>query len=185
MWKIKRAANRRAQALLNPDNYLRYFRHLYFAHFGPLAFWLIAPPALCPWLRAWSRRQSLNASAILLWLNIASALIVLSLILAAKLRATSYQSCPASPSCAQSDCGNTSPRLRRVLGGVWVAVLGTATLPVHSRCAVRFLPQDATSAGPRASTSNNRRYTGNRSRLLGGSANFGNHVPEAPTSPIG
>ncbi|MEJ5246873.1 MAG: glycosyltransferase family 39 protein [Caldilinea sp.] len=111
-------------SLLNPDNYLRYFRHLYFSHFGPLAFWLIAPPALCPWLRAWSRRQSLNASAILLWLNIASALIVLSLIL----QQNSRNLVPVLPSVAiLCAIGLWQYRLwlRRVLGGVWVVVLGT------------------------------------------------------------
>ncbi len=121
------ARGQEGAGLLNPDNYLRYFRHLYFAHFGPLAFWLIAPSALWPWLRAWSRRQSLNPSATLLWLNIASALIVLSLIAQQNAR----NLVPVLPGMAilcAIGLWQHQPPLRWLFGGVWVAVLGVQLL---------------------------------------------------------
>lgn len=121
------ARGQEGAGLLNPDNYLRYFRHLYFAHFGPLAFWLIAPSALWPWLRTWSRRRPLNVSAALLWLNVASALIVLSLIAQQNAR----NLVPVLPSIAilcAIGLWQHRPPLRWLFGGVWVAVLGVQLL---------------------------------------------------------
>lgn len=109
-------------SLLNPDNYLRHARHLYFTHFGPLAFWLIVPPALWPWLRAWSRRRALSASAALLWLSFIAALIVLSLIAQQNAR----NLVPILPGLALlCAIGLWQYRiwLRWVLGGIWIVVL--------------------------------------------------------------
>jgi len=117
------ARGQEGASLLNPDNYLRYARHLYFAHFGPLAFWLIVPPALWPWLRAWAQRRPLSASATLLWLNIIAALIVLSSIAQQNAR----NLVPVLPSAAvlcAIGLWQYRPWLRWVLGSVWVAVLG-------------------------------------------------------------
>lgn len=109
-------------SILNPDNYLRNFRYLYYAHFGALAFWLIVPAALLPWLNAWRRRQVLNPAATLLWLSIASALIVLSLILQQNQR----NLVPLLPLIAIliSIALHTYPsRIAATLGIVWAAVL--------------------------------------------------------------
>lgn len=121
------ARGQEGAGLLNPDNYLRYFRHLYFAHFGPLAFWLIAPLALWPWLRAWSRRRPLNVSATLLWLNIASALIVLSLIAQQNAR-NLVPVLPGMVILCAIGLWQHRPQLRWLFGGVWVAVLGVQLL---------------------------------------------------------
>jgi 4-amino-4-deoxy-L-arabinose transferase-like glycosyltransferase len=69
---------------LRLQNYLRYFPYIYQDHFGALAFWLIVPVAMLPWLKSfWGRvvrgRQSLNGEAVLLWLSILSSLLVLSM----------------------------------------------------------------------------------------------------------
>ena len=70
---------------LKLQNYLRYFPYIYEDHFGKLAFWLIVPAALLPWLRSLWRRvvrggQSLNAEALLLWLSLLSSLLILSML---------------------------------------------------------------------------------------------------------
>lgn len=109
-------------SVFNPDNYLRNFRYLYYAHLGALAFWLIVPAALWPWLNAWRHRQVPNPAATLLWLSIASALIVLSLILQQNQR----NLVPLLPLIAilTSISLQTYPRrIAATLGIAWVAVL--------------------------------------------------------------
>lgn len=74
-----------AASPLRLQNYLRYFPYIYQDHFGALAFWLIVPVAMLPWLKSlWERvvrgRQSLNGEAVLLWLSILSTLLVLSML---------------------------------------------------------------------------------------------------------
>ncbi len=73
-----------AASPLKLQNYLRYFPYIYEDHFGALAFWLIVPVALFPWLRSlWRRVQgkgSINAEALLLWLSVLSSLLVLSML---------------------------------------------------------------------------------------------------------
>lgn len=109
-------------SMLNPDNYLRNFRYLYYSHFGALAFWLIVPASLWPWLNAWWRRQTLNPAATLLWLSIASALVVLSLILQQNQR----NLVPLLPSIAVVIAIGLHTYPRRIaatLGIVWTIVL--------------------------------------------------------------
>lgn len=63
------------------SNYTRYIGFFYDEHLGPLAFWLIIPLALVPWLKMAWQRSGLNPGAGMLWLSLLSAYLVLSLIL--------------------------------------------------------------------------------------------------------
>lgn len=58
-------------------NVVRYGRYFYEHHLGALAFWVIVPAAMAPWLMAWVRRRTLNPAATPLWLSIVGALVVL------------------------------------------------------------------------------------------------------------
>lgn len=55
-------------------NLVRYGRYFYEHHLGALAFWVIVPAALAPWLVAWVRRRRLNPAAAPLWLSITGTL---------------------------------------------------------------------------------------------------------------
>lgn len=66
--------------LFSAIKFTRYFDYLYATHFGALAFWLIVPAALVPWLWALARRTSLAPRAVLLWLSLLSAYAVLVLL---------------------------------------------------------------------------------------------------------
>jgi hypothetical protein len=55
-------------------NLVRYGRYFYEHHLGMLAFWVVVPAAVAPWVAAWLRRQTLNPAATSLWLGIAGAL---------------------------------------------------------------------------------------------------------------
>jgi 4-amino-4-deoxy-L-arabinose transferase-like glycosyltransferase len=113
--------------VLNPHNYTRNFRHLYFAHFGALAFWLIAPAALWPWVNAWGRRRSLNRHAQLLWLSIISTFVVLSLILQQNPR-NLVPILPALAIVATIGLFEYRPPIRRLLGAAWLIILGVQLL---------------------------------------------------------
>jgi 4-amino-4-deoxy-L-arabinose transferase-like glycosyltransferase len=70
----------RSQVNLSPwlsDDLWRYLRYIYQDHFGRLAFWVVAPLALLPWLVTRLQGRSLNPSTHLLWLSIAGAFLVL------------------------------------------------------------------------------------------------------------
>jgi len=104
------------------DNYLRNFRYLYSDHFGALAFWLIVPVALLPWLRAWWQRRTLTRQAMVLWLSLLSAFVVLSLISQRNQRNLAPL-LPAGAVLATLGLWHY-PRLpRRVLGALWIGVL--------------------------------------------------------------
>ncbi|GIK74050.1 MAG: hypothetical protein BroJett021_30380 [Chloroflexota bacterium] len=113
--------------VLNPHNYTRNFRHLYFAHFGSLAFWLIAPAALWSWVNAWGRRRSLNRHAQLLWLSIISTFVVLSLILQQNPR-NLVPILPSLAIVATIGLFEYRPPIRRLLGAAWLIILGVQLL---------------------------------------------------------
>jgi len=77
-----------AASILNLENHTRYLRYIYDYHFGPVAFWLIVPLALWPWLKNIRSRletgseieffpKSSVSKSTLLWLSLLSAYIVL------------------------------------------------------------------------------------------------------------
>lgn len=113
--------------ILNPHNYTRNFRHLYFAHFGAFAFWLIVPAALWPWVNAWGWRRSLNRHARLLWLSIISTFVVLSLILQQNPR-NLVPILPALAIVATVGLFQYRPWIRRLLGAAWLMILGVQLL---------------------------------------------------------
>lgn len=79
----------RSQEIVGPigtGNHLRYFRFIYEVHFGPFLFWVFAMPAALLWAGIAIRRRNLATDMAAIWLNIFSALIVLSLLGQANLR---------------------------------------------------------------------------------------------------
>ncbi len=107
---------------LNLSNYTRYFSFFYREHLGALAFWLIIPVGLFPWLRSWWRRSTLNRDATLLWLSILSAYIVLSIILQHNAR----NLVPILPQlCILLAIGVRaySKPVGRIVGAVWLSLL--------------------------------------------------------------
>ena len=108
-----------AQNLLN---YTRYFGFFYREHLGALAFWLMIPAGLFPWLRAWWRRTTLNNDATLLWLSILSAYVVLSIIMQHNAR-NLVPLLPQLTILLAIGLGAYSHTIGRAIGVVWMVLL--------------------------------------------------------------
>lgn len=64
---------------LAPDRYARYWTYFYRQHLGTLLFWTLVPASMLPWL--WTllrKRASLNPRALLLWVSLGAAALILT-----------------------------------------------------------------------------------------------------------
>jgi hypothetical protein len=116
----------RAQAgntLFSAQRYQQYFVYLYRDHLGALAFWLILPAALWPWLRGWWTKQPVQPRATLLWLSLLSAYGCL-LLIAQQNQRNLVPLLPAFAVLITLGLQQYPRRIAVVLGSVWIAVLG-------------------------------------------------------------
>jgi hypothetical protein len=105
-------------------SWTRYLTYAYEYHFGRLAFWVVVPAALCPWIyaRLW-RRRSLNSSAVLLWMSLLSGYLTLVLLSQSNARNLVPLLSPVAVLIAIGIAGYPAP-WRTIVGAIAVIVLG-------------------------------------------------------------